>query len=434
MVVRVLVLEGTREQSPDSQKGESTMMKAYVIDTKNKTVNLQQVRKPVIKDGEVLLRNLKWSICRTDVSQVRKELGEDASGKIPGHEILARIEETRDPRFNVGDRIVYMGATDFGGGAEYKRLKCVLPDDPPRGKKGSPTDWFWTERNFYDVPGAAVVRINEANEQLRRHGSLLEPLSCVLRAMEKYPPDAGGNAVILGAGCIGTLALQCLKNLYGVNEVAVLDIDEEKLQRVHDVYKEYGDSVRTYCIKEPSEERRSALLSGLEQHPPRLVDYHVDHYLALLREENADLDRLIQDTKGAFASYLFEALPPLPEDQQFPHTRFLGASLLAPNDRYVLFSAEGIEEKTKFFWPILSKGLTLHSAGFDQRSYSMPETAVVLQKAYAYVATGIISLDKLVTCEISFDDEEAVKRAFKDYGKGDYTWKTVVTISTDLNE
>nr|VFJ94023.1 MAG: Threonine dehydrogenase [Candidatus Kentron sp. LFY]VFK19093.1 MAG: Threonine dehydrogenase [Candidatus Kentron sp. LFY] len=404
-------------------------MKAYVIDNKQHTVNLKQVEKPTIKNGELLLKNLKWSICRTDVSQVRNELGEDASGKVPGHEILARIEESRDPRFDAGDYVVYMGATDFGGGAEYKAIRFVLPNDPIRGKEFSVTDWFWTTRNFYDVPGAAVIKINPANSKLRRYGSLLEPLCCVLRALEKYPPNAGDNAIILGAGCIGMLALQCMKKLYGVDRVAILDIDEKKLQRVNDVYKEYGESIETFCIKEPSEEQRTTLLPDLKQHPKKLIDYPLEHYTALLGEQNKELDDLIQKTKGAFGNYLFEALPPLPEDQQFPHTRFLGADLLAPNSRYVHFSADAIEEKTKFFWPLLAKGLTLHSAGFDQRCYPMPRTALVLQKACAYVEADIISPEKLVTSEIHFDDERAVQKAFSDYGTGEHMWKTVVTIS-----
>nr|VFK12807.1 MAG: Threonine dehydrogenase [Candidatus Kentron sp. LPFa]VFK28917.1 MAG: Threonine dehydrogenase [Candidatus Kentron sp. LPFa] len=404
-------------------------MKAYVIDNKQHTVNLKQVERPTIKNGEVLLKNLKWSICRTDVSQVRNELGEDANGKIPGHEILARVEESKDPRFDVGDYVVYMGATDFGGGAEYRAIRFVLPDDPIRGKEFSETDWFWTARNFYDVPGAAAIKINPADTKLRKHGSLLEPLCCVLRALEEYKPHVGDNAIILGAGCIGMLALQCMKKLYGVDKVVILDIDEEKLRRVNDVYKEYGESIKTFCIKEASEEQRTTLLPDLERYPKKLIDYPLDHYMTLLSEHNKELDDLIQKTKGAFGNYLFEALPPLPEDQQFPHTRFLGAELLAPNSRYVHFSADAIEEKTKFFWPILAKSLTLQSAGFDQRCYPMPQTSLVLKKAHAYVKTGIISLDKLVTSEIRFDDEQAVQKAFSDYGTGAHMWKTVVTIS-----
>lgn len=409
-------------------------MKAYRIDTKNRTVHLGELDSPTLCDGEVLLKCLSWSICRTDVSQIRMELGEDADGEIPGHEVLAEVVESKDSRFDIGDNIVYMGATDFGGATEYRTLKCVLPGDPIRGKEGSATSWFWTERNFYDVPGAAVVKIPKENEILRQYGSLLEPLSCILRAMEKYEPSAGENAVILGAGCIGVLTLQCMKNIYGVNRVAVLDVDAAKLARMQEVYGEqYGDTLMTFHVTEPSENQRKEFLQDpnkpIWEFHRNTVDYKVSEYIELLRSDNGDLDRLVQETHGAFATYLFEALPPFPRDAEFPHTRFMGANLLAPDSKYILFSAEGIEERTKFFWPILSNGLNLHAAGFDQRCYPMPQTAAILQKAMAYANSGMIDLHKLVTKEIDFHHEEDVKTAISKYGTGDYMWKTMVRIA-----
>lgn len=409
-------------------------MRAYIIDSKNQTVRLVEKEKPVIGDDEVLIKCLRWSICRTDVSQVRNELGEDADGLVPGHEVLGVIVESNDPRFAIGEHVVYMGATDFGGAAEYRALRCVLPTDPPKGAPGSATEWIWTDRYFYDVPGAAVIRINPANDILRRYGSLLEPLCCVLRAIEKYQPVAGENVVILGAGVIGTLALQVMKSVYGVGDVAILDTDHVKLGRVEDIYrKRYGDGIKTFHVTTPDEEVKQSFADDPAKKTSKvcnaLVDYSVPEYEELLRSDNRDLYELVESTKGAFATYLFEALPPLPRDQEFPHTRYLGATLLAPDSRYVLFSAEGIEERTKFFWPILSNGLNLHAAGFDQRCYSMPQTAVVLQKALSYVESGLVDLSILVTKHVEFDDEAGVQQAFKCYGDNDYMWKTMVHIA-----
>ncbi|GEM_PF-1104826 len=397
-----------------------TTMKAYIIDQENRTVHLSEVSKPEIQDGEVLLKNLKWSICRTDVSQVWNELGEKADGKIPGHEIHGVIEESKDSRFKKGDHIVYMGATDFGGGAEYKALRCVLPNDELSGPEHSSTAWFWTDRDFFDVPGAAVVKLNKENQKLLESASLLEPLCCVLRAMENFPPKAGENAIILGAGCIGSIALQCMKNIFGVKDIAVLDVDEKKLAHVKEVYSEYGGSIKTFCLAAGN--KNSSVMNKLSNYR----SMGISEYQNLVKMINEDLKQLIEDSKGAFGKYLFEALPPLPENEEFPHTRFLGADLLAPLGQYVLFSAEGIEEKTKFFWPILAKGLTLHSTGFDQRCFPMPETAVILQKAYSYVEAGVIDLGKVITSKISFSNQLDVQKAFSNYGKGEFLWKTIV--------
>jgi hypothetical protein len=66
--------------------------------------------------------------------------------------------------------------------------------------------------------------------------------------------------------------------------------------------------------------------------------------------------------------------------------------------------------------------------GFDQRCFPMPETAAIIQKAYAYASSGVVDLTRGVTKEISFFDEQAVKRAFANYGKGEHLWKTIVGI------
>lgn len=378
------------------QNMNSHKMKAYQIDQINQTVNLVDVDMPKLtKRNEILIRNLKFSICRTDVSQVKHELGEESHGLIPGHEVLGMVVASNDPDFKKGDYIVYFGGTDFGGAAEYRKLMCVLPNDPIKDEnEGNPTTWFQTERYFYDVYGAAAVKINKENAELLRYGSLIEPLSCILRAMEKHAPITGKNAIILGGGCVGILALQCLKNIYGVKEVLIIDVDQKKLQKIPELFPEYKNSLKTL---------------------------HVDKGT---RKSSEFKDRWVKATNGAYAPYLFEAMPPKIDVD----SREIGSSLLSPNGHYILFTATASEENTSFFWNILAKGINLKSSGFDQQCFPMPESASIIQKAHAYANTGIINLKKVVTKEINFFEEKDVKLAFAQYGKGEHMWKTVVTI------
>ena len=64
----------------------------------------------------VIVKVMSCSVCRTDISQFRGELGEDVKGKIPGHEVRARVVavNSNKSRLQPGGELVYFGATDFG--------------------------------------------------------------------------------------------------------------------------------------------------------------------------------------------------------------------------------------------------------------------------------------------------------------------------------
>lgn len=373
-------------------------MWAYTIDTDNKTANLVEVNTPKITTGEILLKVEKWSLCRTDISHMQSRLGIKAGGAIAGHEVLGVVAESKDQRIQVGEYISYMGATDFGGGAEFKKLKCVTEqDERKKSSKGSPTEWFFTERNFFDVYGAAIVKINKENKPLLRYGSLLEPLCCILRVTENHKPNKGSNVIILGAGCIGALAIQCFKEIYHVNKILILDIDPLKLDKVSETYQKYGNDIIPCLVKTK-------------------------------KEGNSQIDTLINETKGAFGEYLFDALPPYIDISEFPDTRYLGANLLSPQGKYMLFSATTMAETTMLFWSILSKGITLTATGFDQRAFSMVDTALVLKKARDFVNNKKIDLQKVVTKEINFFDEQNVKKNILEYGRKEFLWKTIISL------
>lgn len=369
-------------------------MKAYIVDTMNKNIKLADIDLPTIEDGEVLVKVINWSICRTDISHVKNKLGVNADGKVTGHEVIGKIVESKDSRFQTDDCIVYMGGTDFGGAAEYRKLRCVLTNDPNSGEKGSSTEWVFTDRYFYDTVGAAVVKLDDKIDHIVRYGSLLEPLCCVLRATEKNKPNSGSNIIILGGGAIGSLAYQCFRFIYGANKIIVLDIDENKLDHLNNSYLD--KNLETILIESDSGQERIA--------------------------------EIINKSKGAYCQYLFDALPPNSFENSSLDTRELGARFLAPNGQYILFSASNSPETTNLFWLILAKGINITSAGFDQRVFPMNETAKILEMAYGFARSGLIDLSKIVTKTISFYDESEVQFAYKSYGKPSHLLKTIVCL------
>ena len=114
--------------------------------------------------------------------------------------------------------------------------------------------------------------------------------------------------------------------------------------------------------------------------------------ICLKKRDNQAVFDQINEFKGSFGSYLFDALPPYIDTDNYPDARYIGANFLAPEGRYLLFSATIVSEKTKLFWTILSKGLIVTATGFDQRSYPMPITASIMSKAYEEIKNQNIDL------------------------------------------
>jgi len=371
-------------------------MKAYVINSLDSTINLEERDIPKLDDGEVLLKVHKWSICRTDISHLKNQLGTNANYKITGHEVLGEIVGTKDPRLKIGEIITYMGDTDFKGAAEYRKLKCILSNDTPHGQDGSLIEWEFKDRKFIDVKNAAAVtKIDKTNKEMMRYGSLVEPLCCVLRVTENRRPEPEKNIIILGGGAIGNLAYQCFRNIYDAEKIIVIDIDRNKLDYMNETYED-----------------------------EKLITIHN----SAGSEMPAEAERIINKTKGAFGSYLFDALPPLADSISQVDTRYIGANLLKPNGTYFFFSATTLPETTTVFWPILAKGINLTSVGFDQRAFPMEKTAQILDMAYAFAESGVIDLKKIVTNEVDFYSPLDVQKSFYNYGEADHLLKTIVSL------
>jgi len=278
----------------------------------------------------------------------------------------------------VGAHVVYFGGTDFGGLAQYKKIdECILPNTEE-------AHIFWTDRFFFDARGAAVVEVDP--DLLGDFGSVLEPLTCALRAFFQHPPQPGHVGVVLGCGPIGSLAVQIMKKVFGVRKVIALDVQDVRLEHIKKLGADY-----TFNISKPAVQ--------------------------------AELKEWVNKETGEIADYVFEALPP--EQDKSVDPRYYGALLLKPGGSYLLFSAEGLAQSTSFWWFLLSKGLKLCAAAFDIHFFPMQKSAAVLHQAYTLVKTGVIDLKPLVSRVIAYKDADAVNKAFQTYGEGD-VYKTII--------
>ncbi len=167
-------------------------------------VRFEQVPRPELEDGEVLLRVRACGICGSDLHVYRHGmflgLGlPTATGRILGHELSGEVAEIRGqvPGVRVGDRVTAPG---IGGNAEYVKL----------GAQATPLL----------VPVPDDVSFEEA--------ATTEPLATSLHAVNLADPADGETVVILGAGIIGLGVLQTIKALSSARTI-VVDLSNKRL-------------------------------------------------------------------------------------------------------------------------------------------------------------------------------------------------------------
>ncbi len=181
-------------------------------------VRIEQIPIPRIEPGEVLVRIKAALTCGTDLKVYRQ--GFHARMIVPpsvfGHELAGVVEE------------VGAGVDSFSPG-----MRVVSANSGPCNR------CFFCERHlanlcedlqFINGAYAEFIRIPERivrqnllilPDSLTFHeAALVEPLACVLRAVEETQVAEGDTVVVIGMGPIGLMFVQVLKSL-GANVIAV---------------------------------------------------------------------------------------------------------------------------------------------------------------------------------------------------------------------
>jgi threonine dehydrogenase-like Zn-dependent dehydrogenase len=346
-------------------------------------LSLRQVDDPICGPDEIITETDAVSICSTDVSYFRGHLLPDRWPVVPGHEYLGRVVEVGGNltgQVRRGDRVTYWGQTDFDGLAEYRVLRPLFA-----GAATRETRWH-TTRGFSDAHQAAAVLIPPAVEP--HQATLVEPLTSVLRMLMANPPRPGDTAIVLGAGPSGLLATQVLYRYCGAGTVVVLDHNLTRLESAR--------RVGAQLTFDPVTQR-------------------------------GDIDALIRQRVDSFADLVIDALPNVTDDAYGTGVRTMAMRLLRPEGQYIIFGATSLTQSIST-WLILAKGLRIGAAPFDVRSFPMARTAHVIRVALTLITSGVIDVAPLVTDNVAFTDEVAVRAAFSGYGDG-ASMKTLVDFS-----
>ncbi len=190
---------------------------------------------PAPGPGELLVRVHSCGICGSDVhgfdgSTGRRQpplvMGHEAAGTVAG--IGAGVTGFREGDHVTFDSTVYCGACFF-----CTRGEVNLCDD--RQVLGVSCGDYRRHGAFAEYVVAPARIAYHLPDALRfEHAAMIEAVSVAVHGVGLTPVRLGDCALVVGAGMIGTLALQALK-LAGCGQIIVADVDTGRLKMALDL-------------------------------------------------------------------------------------------------------------------------------------------------------------------------------------------------------
>ena len=188
-------------------------------------VRFEEIDKPILAAGEVLLKVGACGICGSDLHTYRHgmflQLGSPIdSGRVLGHEFSGEVVEINGdvPGVSIGDRVTSVG---MGGNAEYIRISAEM--------------------------ATTLVPINDDISYVE--AATTEPLATSLHAANLGAAADGETHVIIGAGIIGLGILQCIK-AHSTAKVIVADLSDKRLTKAAELGADQVINVRDSSLTE----------------------------------------------------------------------------------------------------------------------------------------------------------------------------------------
>jgi L-iditol 2-dehydrogenase len=192
-----------------------------------KDLRVEEVVKPKVTQGEVLVKIEAATTCGTDLKIFQRGYVEGVI-KLPtafGHEWAGEVVEVGNGLSwpQVGMRI--------RAGNSAPCLRCHMCQ---KGSFNLCEDmmWLWGAYAEYIKVPARMVLVNM--QEIPSHvtfeeAAITEPLACVLRGVERANVKLGDSVAIIGAGPIGLLHLLTVRKM-GAEKIIVTDLVDERLQ------------------------------------------------------------------------------------------------------------------------------------------------------------------------------------------------------------
>lgn len=203
---------------------QEEMMQQAILRDLN-IVDVVGADRPELPPGGVLVAMRAAAICRTDVKMIRQGHRDLVLPRIPGHEGVGEVITSDDPALPPGMMV-----------AVYPGRYCGTC---PACRQGQTARCRYLSIFGFNRDGLFRTIVPFDREELSSlipcppdmdplAAVLAEPLGCCLSALRKFPNLPRGNALIVGAGAVGSLFASLLVSM-GWQRVFVADSDPARL-------------------------------------------------------------------------------------------------------------------------------------------------------------------------------------------------------------
>lgn len=201
------------------------LMKAALRQGPNNVI-CKEIKKPELLEDKVLIKMLHVGICGSDIARV-KEDNARWDKIVLGHEAVGIIEDIADTTsriysLKIGDKVSIIPLIPCN--KCYYCKNGMYYSCPNYNFIGSKTNGALSE--YLLVKPSNLIKLPE-NEDILKY-VFLEPLTVAIHAIYKTDIKFGKSSVIFGAGTIGLLIFQLLKNLASY-QIVIADINDFKL-------------------------------------------------------------------------------------------------------------------------------------------------------------------------------------------------------------
>lgn len=204
-------------------------MKALVLTAYNE-LNVKEVPDPEIGDHDVLLRVSACGICGSDVHGWDGSTGRRQPPIIMGHEAAGVVQRVGAAvtSVQVGDRVT--PDSTLYDQSSYFSQKGLTNLCDSRRVLGVSCDEYSQQGAFAELVAVPAHVLYHLPEGLScEQAALLEPLSIAAHALRLTPIEQGDTALVVGAGLIGSMMIQVLRQS-AVGTLVAVDVDPAKLQ------------------------------------------------------------------------------------------------------------------------------------------------------------------------------------------------------------
>lgn len=196
----------------------------YIVIPEPGKVEVKEMDKPILQQGEAILKVLYGGICGSDMGTYKGTFLYASYPRIPGHEFSAEVVEVADNDYGIKPGMIVTANPYFNCGKCYSCRRGFVNCCTSNQTLGAQRDGIF--RQYYSMP---IERIYDGKGLDALTLSMIEPFCISYHSVQRTAVKQGDKVLVVGAGPIGLFAVMAAV-LKGA-EVYVSDVMQSRLDK-----------------------------------------------------------------------------------------------------------------------------------------------------------------------------------------------------------